>query len=195
VYLCSGKNVANEPIYIRIAFFALQKAVIRMKQKTIKNKVQFTGKGLHTGQETTVTLCPAEPNTGIQFQRTDIEGKPTIKADVKAIYSTNRCTTIGHSAFQIHTIEHLLSALRGLGIDNLLVEIDGAEIPILDGSAKILSEMITDAGWEEQDAEKEYLTIEEAWTYKDEETGAEYLVMPADMPEYTVMVDFNASKV
>ena len=173
-------------------FFTLTKRqYIRMKQKTIQERIQLKGKGLHTGQEITITLCPAEPNYGIRFQRIDLDDKAVIKADTKAIFSTKRCTTIGHSAAQIHTIEHLLSALRGLGIDNILVEVDGEEIPIMDGSAAAFVEAIQNAGILEQDAEKEYLTIDEAWVYNDEETGAEYVIMPSETPEYTAMIDFG----
>ena len=163
-----------------------------MKQKTLRESIMVSGVGLHTGKEVNLNVCPAEPNTGFKFIRTDVAERPTIIADVNKVVSTNRGTKIKQGEYSVSTIEHILSALRGMQIDNVYLEVDGPEMPIMDGSAKIFTEAIKKVGTIEQDTEREYLIIEEPVEFKDEETGSEYLALPADHFEATVMIDFNS---
>ena len=116
------------------------------KQKTIKQEISLSGVGLHTGQKSTITLKPAEENHGYVFQRIDIEGKPTIKADCDLVVDTSRGTTLEQNGARVHTTEHLLAAAYGLEIDNLLIEIDGPEVPIMDGSAHFFLEAFSKVG-------------------------------------------------
>lgn len=163
-----------------------------MKQKTIAKATSIKGIGLHTGVEATMTIHPAEENYGIKFQRSDLESKPTFIADVKFVFSTNRGTTLKYGDAYIHTVEHILSALAGLQIDNALVSVDGPEIPILDGSAEQFVKIISEAGIVDQEAEKEFFIIEEPIEYKDEMTGAELMALPHNGYEVTTMIDFNS---
>ncbi len=164
-----------------------------MKQHTIKQAVSIEGVGLHTGKPVKMTIKPAPINHGCKFQRIDLEGQPIITADVSKVISTNRGTTIRSGTAQVSTVEHVLSALSGLSIDNVLIEIDGAEIPIMDGSAKVFVDSLEAAGIETQDAEREYLVITEPIFYKDEATGTELVALPADDFEITTLIDFNSS--
>ena len=107
-----------------------------MKQRTIKNTVEFKGRGIHTGVFTNMRLAPSKENTGIIFKRTDLQNKPCIETNVKYVYSTNRSTNLKRGDVCINTVEHILAAIAGSGIDNIIIEIDNIEIPILDGSAK-----------------------------------------------------------
>ena len=150
-------------------------------QRTIANSFSLSGPGLHTGAEVRLTFKPAPTGHGIKFQRTDLEGQPIIPADVNRVVSTERSTTLGLKDARVSTVEHLMSAVSGLQIDNLLVELDGAEIPILDGSALPFLEPLRAAGLEEQDAEREYFIVEEPITYRDEETGVEIVALPHDL--------------
>lgn len=163
-----------------------------MKQFTIQKAVSVSGVGLHTGVSSTITLNAAPENHGYKFQRVDLEDKPIIKADVNKVISTNRSTVLAKGDIQIGTVEHLLSALVGMGIDNVLIEVDAAEIPIMDGSAALFVQAIQEAGKVEQTAERQYFTVEEPIAYRDEATGAELLVIPADNFQVTSMVDFNS---
>lgn len=162
------------------------------KQKTIKNSISLNGVGLHTGQKATVTFKPAAENHGFVFQRVDIEGQPTIKADCDLVVDTSRGTTIEQNGARVHTTEHLLAAAYGLEIDNLLIEIDGPEVPILDGSAHFFLQALKDAGIEDQEAEKNYFVIEENLTYEDTDRMTEMLAVPQDDFRLTVMVDYNS---
>ena len=163
-----------------------------MNQTTIKKEVSLSGVGLHTGQKVNLKFKPADAGHGVKFQRIDLDGKPTVSAVVGSVSSTNRSTTIKSGEAQVTTVEHLLSALSGLGIDNVLVEIDGGEVPILDGSAKKFVAALKKAGIEEQDAEREYFEITEPISYKNEETGAEILAFPSEKFELTTLIDFNS---
>ncbi|MCB0649782.1 MAG: bifunctional UDP-3-O-[3-hydroxymyristoyl] N-acetylglucosamine deacetylase/3-hydroxyacyl-ACP dehydratase [Saprospiraceae bacterium] len=163
-----------------------------MKQKTIKQEVTIKGTGLHTGQAAIMCIKPAPENHGIKFQRTDLEGHPFITADVGKVSTTLRGTTLEQGKASISTVEHILSALAGLHIDNVLIEIDGPEIPILDGSAKQFVEAILEAGIEEQKENREYFILEEPVVYKDEATGTEIMALPSDKFEAIVMIDFNS---
>lgn len=163
-----------------------------MKQKTIKKSVSVEGVGLHTGQAVVLTFHPAPINHGFKFRRSDLEGEPVIHADVNRVVSTNRGTTIQTGEAQISTVEHALSALAGLQIDNVLIDVNGPEVPIMDGSSKPFVEALESSGIEEQDAEKEFFEILEPISYIDEETGAELLALPADHFEVITMIDFNS---
>ena len=165
---------------------------LTMQQHTIKDKFTVTGVGLHTGARTTVTFQPAPANHGIRFKRVDLEGTPVIKADASKVVSTNRCTTIGQGDAHVATVEHALSALSGMGVDNALIEIDGVEMPILDGSAQEYTHALKAIGLEAQDAERDFFVVEKAMRYKDEETGAELVALPADDYEVTTLIDFNS---
>jgi UDP-3-O-[3-hydroxymyristoyl] N-acetylglucosamine deacetylase/3-hydroxyacyl-[acyl-carrier-protein] dehydratase len=164
-----------------------------MKQTTITNPASVEGVGLHTGKQVTLTFKPAEANFGYRFQRVDLPDQPLIAADVKLVISTNRGTTLKHGEAQVSTVEHVLSALTGMGIDNVLLEINGPEMPIMDGTSMPFVRAIQAAGKTELDLEREYFVVSEPISYKDEVTGTELLALPADAFEATVMIDFNSS--
>lgn len=162
------------------------------KQRTIQKAVSLSGVGLHTGKVVTLTFNPAPENHGHKFQRVDLTGLPIVNADVSRVISTTRGTTIKSDEAQVSTIEHVLSALVGLGIDNVLMGIDGPEVPILDGSAIQFVKALREAGTEEQEAEREYFEITEPISYRDEATGAELMALPHDGFEVITMIDFNS---
>lgn len=162
-----------------------------MKKQTIQNPTSLSGKGLHSGEAVTLTIRPAESNHGIKFMRSDVEGNPTLNADVNLVSETNRGTKLKNSKTEIGTVEHIMSALCGLGIDNALLEVDGPEVPIMDGSALPFVQAIKEAGIVEQDEEKEFFVVDETLTYTDE-TGAEMVLMPSDKYEVTTMIDFDS---
>lgn len=163
-----------------------------MNQKTISKSIHLHGIGLHTGKKVNLDMHPAPVNHGIKFQRVDIEESPILPADVSKVVSTNRGTTIKQGNAQVSTIEHALSAISGLGIDNILIEIDGPEVPIMDGSAYPFVEKILEAGIQEQEDPREFFEIVEPISYKDEVTGTELLALPSDNFEVTAMIDFNS---
>jgi UDP-3-O-[3-hydroxymyristoyl] N-acetylglucosamine deacetylase/3-hydroxyacyl-[acyl-carrier-protein] dehydratase len=151
-----------------------------MKQRTIARTVSISGVGLHTGKLVCMTFQPASANAGIKFRRVDLENAPDIQADVAQVISTNRGTTISSGGeARVSTIEHTLAALVGAGIDNVLIEIDGPEAPIMDGSSRMFTELLVTAGTEEQEEEREYLEIREIISFKDELTGSELIAFPA----------------
>ncbi|MBK9489863.1 MAG: bifunctional UDP-3-O-[3-hydroxymyristoyl] N-acetylglucosamine deacetylase/3-hydroxyacyl-ACP dehydratase [Haliscomenobacter sp.] len=162
------------------------------KQRTIKKATSLSGVGLHTGKVVTLTFNPAPENHGHKFQRVDLSGQPIVNADVSRVISTTRGTTIKSDEAQVSTIEHVLSALVGLGIDNILMTIDGPEVPILDGSAFHFVKALSEAGTEDQEADREYFEITEPITYRDEATGAELMALPHDGFEVITMIDFNS---
>lgn len=162
------------------------------KQRTIQKATSLSGVGLHTGKVVTLTFNPAPENHGHKFQRVDLVGQPLVNADVSRVISTTRGTTIKSDEAQVSTIEHVLSALVGLGIDNVLMGIDGPEVPILDGSAIQFVKALREAGIEEQEADREYFEITEPITYRDEATGAELMALPHDGFEVITMIDFNS---
>ncbi len=140
-----------------------------------------------------MTFQPASANAGIKFRRVDLENAPDIQADVAQVISTNRGTTISSGGeARVSTIEHTLAALVGAGIDNVLIEIDGPEAPIMDGSSRMFTELLVTAGTEEQEEEREYLEIREIISFKDELTGSELIAFPADKYEVTALIDFNS---
>jgi len=138
-------------------------------------------------------FLPADPGTGIRFKRVDLEGQPVIPADVSRVSYTNRGTVIKEGDAAVHTIEHCLSALVGCGIDNLLIEIDGPEVPIIDGSATHFIEAFDRAGITAQSEDREYFVVTEPIHYRNEETGSELIAMPSDHYEVTTMIDFNSN--
>ena len=161
------------------------------KQQTIKKEVSLKGVGLHTGNEVTLTFKPAPINNGFSFVRVDLEGHPVIEADVSYVVNTQRGTNLEKHGVKIRTSEHVLAACVGLDIDNIIMELDASEPPIMDGSSKHFVEALEKAGIEEQDAEREEYVVNEVISYKDELTGSEILVMPADEYQVTTMVDFG----
>ncbi len=164
-----------------------------MNQTTIRNETTVTGVGLHTGKTVQMTMKPAPADHGIVFVRTDLVGQPSIKADVSKVVSTNRGTTLQEGEAQVWTVEHTLSALTGMGVDNLIIELDGPEIPIMDGSARPFVNMIEKAGIQSLEAPREYYIISEPFSFEDELTGASYMALPSDHFELTTMIDFNSS--
>lgn len=161
------------------------------KQQTIKKEISLTGVGLHTGNEVTLTFKPAPASTGYVFVRTDLEGHPEIEADVSYVVSTQRSTNLEKDGVNIHTSEHVLAACVGLEIDNLRIELTASEPPIMDGSSKDFMAALEEAGIEEQDAEREEYVVNEVISYRDENTGSEIIVMPAEEYQVTAMVDFG----
>lgn len=161
------------------------------KQCTLKNKVSISGAGLHTRQCGTLTFNPAPVNFGIRFRRVDLENQPIIEADVDNVIDTARGTTLGKGGVKIYTVEHVLASLRGMGIDNVLIDIDVEEMPIMDGSARRFVEAIREAGVVEQDAERNYLVIKKPISYKNETLGIELNIEPCDSFKIDVTVKYN----
>ncbi|MEZ0006549.1 UDP-3-O-[3-hydroxymyristoyl] N-acetylglucosamine deacetylase/3-hydroxyacyl-[acyl-carrier-protein] dehydratase [Flavobacterium sp. 28YEA47A] len=162
-----------------------------VKQKTIKNEISLTGVGLHTGKEVKMTFKPAPVNNGFTFVRVDLEGQPIIEADANYVVNTQRGTNLEKKGVKIQTSEHVLAAFIGCDIDNVIIELDASEPPIMDGSSKFFVEAIEKAGIEEQDAERKVYVVKEVISYTDEATGSEILVMPSDDYQVTAMVDFG----
>lgn len=163
-----------------------------LNQHTIGKTVSIQGIGLHTGESVTLTFHPADVNFGIRFRRIDVEDQPVLIADVGKVFSTNRGTTIREGNVQVSTVEHVLSALTGMGVDNAMIDIDGPEVAILDGSAQPFTNLIVEAGLVEQEEEREYFVVEETVSYKDEVTGTEIVALPSETFEVTAMIDFNS---
>lgn len=162
------------------------------KQRTIKAPVTVSGKGLHTGQVVTLTFSPAEENTGIRFKRTDIEEDLFIEADAHYVVDTSRGTTLEKEGVKLVTIEHVLAAITGLGIDNILVEVDCLEMPIMDGSSKFYIEALETAGIQEQEAPRDYFEITEPIRFYDQEKDCEFIALPADHYRIHCMIDYNS---
>ncbi|HRX93260.1 MAG TPA: bifunctional UDP-3-O-[3-hydroxymyristoyl] N-acetylglucosamine deacetylase/3-hydroxyacyl-ACP dehydratase [Chitinophagaceae bacterium] len=162
------------------------------KQHTLKNPVNISGRGLHTGILADLTLNPANPGFGFQFQRTDLPGKPVIKADCDLVTDVSRGTTIEANGAKVSTVEHILAALVGMGVDNCLIEINGPEVPIMDGSSEPFVELIEEAGITEQDAAKVWYSIDENIYHFDEEKRVEMVAMPATEYQITTLIDFNS---
>ncbi len=161
-------------------------------QKTLKSAFTIEGTGLHTGHKVTLTIHPAGENHGFKFRRIDLDDQPIIKADVDLVVSTERGTTLEKNGVKVHTTEHVLAALYGSGIDNALIDLDGDEIPILDGSSKPFIEKITKVGIATQKAEKNFFYLKENLKYENLEKQAEILAVPDSEMRVTVMVDYNS---
>ncbi|MCH5714963.1 UDP-3-O-acyl-N-acetylglucosamine deacetylase [Niabella hibiscisoli] len=162
------------------------------KQHTLKKSVSISGTGLHTGILADVTLKPANAGFGFQFQRVDLPNKPVIKADCDLVTDTSRGTTLEANGAKVSTVEHLLAALVGMGIDNCLIEINGPEVPIMDGSSMPYIEIIEEAGVEEQNAAKAWYSIDENLYLTDEDKRVEMVIMPAREYQITTLIDFNS---
>ncbi len=161
------------------------------KQKTIKKEVTLSGVGLHTGNKVSMTFKPAPINYGYAFVRIDLEGEPVIEASAEYVVNTQRGTNLEKRGVFVNTSEHVLAAVVALNIDNICIEINSAEPPIMDGSSKQFIEALEKAGIQEQDAEREEYVVKEIISYKDESTGSEIILMPADEYQITAMVDFG----
>ncbi len=159
------------------------------KQHTLFSPFTLTGKGLHTGLHITATFLPAEENTGIQLCRIDLSGKPTHQALADYVSATERGTVLEHGAWKISTVEHALSALYAMGVDNCLIELDGPEMPILDGSAKLFVKAIQAAGLQDQQAERKVFVVTEPIEYVSER-GNKLVLLPSDHYEVEVMISF-----
>lgn len=160
-------------------------------QQTLKKKYSFEGKGLHTGRFANMTVCPAPENTGIIFVRTDAENA-TVAALAENVSNTTRSTTISQNGVSVSTIEHILSALTGMGVDNAIIEIDNIEVPILDGSAKPYIDAIWADGFVQQTDPRKYIEIKETVEVVNEEVGSIVRIEPAEEFSYDIKVDFNS---
>lgn len=166
-----------------------------MKQQTLKSEFSVSGKGLHTGVHVTASFKPAEVNTGYRIKRIDLEGEPIIEALAENVTETTRGTVVSSKAdknVKVSTIEHALAALYTAGIDNCLIEVDAAELPILDGSAIIYCDKIEEVGIQEQEEEKEYYVVKKRIKVFDPETGSSLIVLPDDELSMDVMIEFNS---
>lgn len=165
------------------------------KQRTIAEAISFSGKGLHTGELVTMKVCPAEPNRGIVFRRIDIKGAPEVAALAHNVTDTSRGTTIKDGKAKVSTIEHILSALWTMGIDNAVVEIDAPETPIMDGSAKEYAAEIERVGVVEQDAPRHYFEVTEEVVFEIPKKGVRVVITPAEEYSVDVTVDYNSTVV
>ncbi len=162
-----------------------------IKQKTIKNEMSLSGVGLHTGKNVKLTFKPASENFGFGFKRIDLEGEPIIEADANYVTNTQRGTCMEKNGVTIQTCEHVLAALVGLDIDNIIIELDASEPPIMDGSSKFFIESLEKAEIIEQEATRVEYVVTDIISYKDEESGSEILIMPSSEYQITTMVDFG----
>jgi UDP-3-O-[3-hydroxymyristoyl] N-acetylglucosamine deacetylase/3-hydroxyacyl-[acyl-carrier-protein] dehydratase len=161
-------------------------------QQTLKSPVSLHGVGLHTGSHVTITMKPANPGYGIRFQRIDLPEQPVVKADADLVVDTSRGTTLEYNGARVSTVEHVLSALVGLQIDNVLIELDGPEIPILDGSAREFIEAIESAGIQEQEATRIVYSIDTNIHYYDPVKNVDMLLIPSNDYAITTLIDFNS---
>lgn len=161
------------------------------KQQTIKKKISIKGIGLHTGVKSTATFNPAEKNFGIRFKRLDLENCPEIIADIDHVVDISRGTTIGQSDIHIHTVEHILSAVFGLQIDNILIELTAKEPPVMDGSALPFVDVLLKAEIQEQNATRDELIIDKTITYNDAQRGVDIHILPSDRFRVTFMTDYK----
>lgn len=162
------------------------------KQKTLAGSFSLYGKGLHTGLNLTVTFNPAPENHGYRIQRIDLEGEPVIEAIAENVVDTSRGTVVAKGDARCSTIEHAMAALYAMGIDNCLIQVNGPEFPILDGSSKIYVENIRRVGVEEQNAPKDFYVIKKKIEFRDEETGSSILILPDEQFSITAMISFES---
>jgi UDP-3-O-[3-hydroxymyristoyl] N-acetylglucosamine deacetylase/3-hydroxyacyl-[acyl-carrier-protein] dehydratase len=167
--------------------------MMNVKQNTIEREVTLSGKGLHTGVEVTLTFKPAPEDFGFKFKRVDIEGHPVIDANISKVKGTSRGTVLKDGDIVISTIEHVMAALIGTGIDNVLIELNGPEAPILDGSAAAYVKILAEAGLVEQKADRDYFEIKRKIVYRNVETGTELIAYPDDDFSVDVMISYNSS--
>ncbi|MCF6359076.1 MAG: UDP-3-O-acyl-N-acetylglucosamine deacetylase, partial [Draconibacterium sp.] len=163
-----------------------------VKQKTLANSFIIEGKGLHTGANVTMNFLPAPENHGFKFKRVDLENQPVIDADVDLVIDTSRGTLLEQNGVRIGTIEHTLAALIGMDLDNVLIEVNNEEAPIIDGSSLFFVNAIEKAGIVEQNTEREYFEITEKIQINDEKSGAEIIALPDDDYRLNVMISFKS---
>jgi len=166
--------------------------MMNIRQHTIKKSITVSGVGLHTGVRANMTFLPAKPNHGIKFQRIDIEGHPIVDADVDNVVDLSRGTTIEQSGARINTVEHTLAALVGLEIDNVLIQLDGPEPPIMDGSSKMFIDALSEAGTEEQSVLRNFYEVKESIFHREPARNVEIAALPLDDYRLTVMIDYNS---
>ena len=164
---------------------------VKIKQQTIENEISLSGVGLHTGKEVKLTFKPAPINSGFAFVRVDLANSPVIEAKVEYVVDTKRGTNLEKDGVSINTSEHVLAAVVGLGIHNIIIELNSAEPPIMDGSSKFFIEALEKAGIVAQNAFVNEYIVKDVISYKDAVTGSEIIVMPSDKYEVTAMVDFG----
>ncbi|HEY3391013.1 MAG TPA: UDP-3-O-acyl-N-acetylglucosamine deacetylase [Prolixibacteraceae bacterium] len=167
--------------------------MMNVKQNTIEREVTISGKGLHTGVEVTLTFKPAPENFGYKFKRVDLAGEPVIEANVSKVKGTSRGTVLKDGDVVISTIEHVMAALIGTGIDNVLIEMNGPEAPILDGSSGPYVKILAEAGLVSQQADREYFEIKRKIVYRNAETGTEIIAYPDDDFSIDVMISYNSA--
>lgn len=165
---------------------------MNVKQRTIKSEVNISGVGLHTGHPVSMKILPAPENHWYRFKRTDLESEPIVLVDADNVTDTSRGTTISQNGASVSTIEHLMAALVGLQIDNVLIELDGPEVPILDGSATMFISKLNEAGYVEQEADRDYFEIKSNIHYNEPDRKVEIVAMPLDGYRLTCMIDFNS---
>ena len=161
-------------------------------QQTVRKSYSFEGKGLHTGKVAAMTIKPAPADTGIRFRRTDLGEDAYVDALAENVSNTARSTTISNGKASVSTIEHIMSALTGMGVDNALIDIDNVEVPILDGSAKPYIEAIWKDGFEQQEAPRRYIEIKETIEIRNDEKGSVVRIEPAEEFSYEIKIDFNS---
>lgn len=162
------------------------------KQHTLESPVSISGTGIHTGKFVEMTLLPAEPGSGIKFRRGDLPNKPVINADCDLVTDTSRGTTLEVNEVKVCTVEHILAALVGMGVDNVVINLTGPEVPIIDGSSQPFIDLITKGGVKEQDAEKVWYTLDENIQMIDEKKRVDLMAIPADHFQITTLIDFNS---
>ena len=160
-------------------------------QTTISKKISLNGVGLHTGKDVTLTFVPSIADSGYVFKRIDLESSPTMRADIKYVSSTDRGTCLNKNGLIIQTCEHVLAALVGSEIDNVIIELNESEPPIMDGSAKFFVDALEKAGIKELDTKRKEFIVKKVISFKDEDTGSEIMVLPAKNYKVTTMVDFG----
>jgi len=161
------------------------------KQRTIKKSISLEGTGLHTGNTAKITFKPAPPDSGVRFVRSDLDGHPSIIADIDHVVDISRGTTLADGEAKVYTVEHVLAAISGLQIDNLEIELTSNEPPVGDGSALPYVEKLLEAGIETQDAEREYLEIDSTMSYSEPDRAVDIVVTPSDTFRITFMVDYK----
>jgi len=162
-------------------------------QQTIKNSIHFEGIGLHTGGQVHLSIEPAPANHGIKIQRIDLDGQPIIKADITNISSTERSSNLEKNGAKVYTVEHLLAALTGTGVDNVLIKLDNDEVPILDGSSQQFVDGIKEVGIEKQEVERVYFPLNEVIRFYDKEKDVEMVAIPSERYEISTAIDFNST--
>ncbi len=162
-----------------------------MRQKTISKEISISGIGIHSGRKSQITICPADVDSGINFQRIDLKEKPIVKAIFSNVISTNRSTNIKNNNAEVHTIEHLMASISALEIDNLLIKIDNIEVPIIDGSSKAFTKLLKDCKITSQSKEKKYIKVNKKYTINCKETDSFYLVEPAEKLSIEVRLNYD----